>query len=143
MPKGIMILFLFLSQVVLRAQNTFNKDSLLKELRTANEDTLKVTTLLKIAKLYETNNQDSALYYLAKTKQLAESLKYTRGIFNYYEQVSIVSWTKGDYSKSMDENNQALILARTLKDSSLVIIALNHIGIVYGLQQRFKEQLDY
>ncbi len=144
MLKGIIIIVLFLPPAVLPAQRQqHKKDSLLNTLLSAKEDTSKVKTLLGIAKYYETNNQDSSYYYLEKSKHLSESLGYTRGMFTYYEQRAIVSFTKGDYAKAKDENSKALELARQLKDSSLVVVILNHIGIVHGLQQNFKEQLDY
>jgi len=143
MLKGIIILILFLPPVVVQAQQTNKRDSLLHLLVHAKEDTSKVHTLLRLAKYYEANNQDSALYYLEKSKDLSALLQFVWGLFSYYQQKSIVSFTKGDYGRAMDENNRALILARQLKDSSLVIMMLNHIGIVYGLQQNYKEQLDY
>ena len=143
MRIGIVILLLFLSPPVVLAQHINKRDSLLHLLVSAKEDTNKVRTLLRIAKYYEANNQDSSIYYLEKSKVLSASLKFERGFFEYYQQLSIVSFTKGDYDNAMEESNMGLGLARKLKDSSLVIISLNHIGIVYGLQQEFKKQLDY
>jgi signal transduction histidine kinase len=143
MLKGIIISILFLSPAVVLAQQINKRDSLFHLLVSAKEDTDKVFTLLRIAKYYEANNQDSSFYYLEKSKELSTSLKHVKGIFEYYQQLSIVSFTKGQYDKAMEENNKGLALARQLKDSSLVIIMLNHIGIVYGLKQEYKEQLDY
>ncbi|MGZ8557385.1 MAG: tetratricopeptide repeat-containing sensor histidine kinase [Chitinophagaceae bacterium] len=143
MRKAVIILVVFLPQLFVRAQPINKRDSLLHILAGAKEDTNKVKTLLRLAKYYETNNQDSAIYYLEKSKDLSESLKYVKGVFHYYDQKSIVSFTKGDYERAMEENNKGLDLARQLKDSSLVIVMLNHIGIVYGLQQKYQEQLDY
>ena len=126
-----------------QAQQTNKRDSLIHLIASAKEDTNKVRTLLRLAKYYETNNQDSAVYYLEKSKQLSESLKYIKGVYYYYDQKSIVSFTNGEYDKAMDENNKGLSLARQLKDSSLVVVMLNHIGIVYGLQEKYHEELDY
>jgi len=143
MRKEVIIFTLLLSLTFVQAQTTNNKDSLWQTLVTAKEDTNKVKTMLRLAKDYETNNQDSAIYYLEKSRQLSESLKYEKGIFHYYDQKSVVSFTKGDYERAMEENNKGLILARQLKDSTLVVVMLNHIGIVYGLQHKYQEQLDY
>ena len=143
MRKEIITFILFLPIAFLHAQQINKRDSLLHVLVSAKEDTNKVRTLLRVAKYYEANNQDSSVYYLEKSKILSESLKYIKGIFSYYDQKSIVSFTKGDYEKAMEENNSGLNLARQLKDSSLVVIMLNHIGIVYGLQHKYQEQLDY
>ena len=143
MRKAVIISVLLLPLIFIQAQQTNKRDSLLLVLESAKEDTTKVKTLLRLAKHYETNNQDSAVYYLEKAKQLSESLNFLRGVFYYYDQKSIVSFTKGDYDLAMEENNKGLSLARQLKDSSFVIAMLNHIGIVYGLQQKYQEQLDY
>jgi len=143
MRKEVIIFTLFLPLTFVQAQPTNNRDSLWQILVTAKEDSNKVRTMLRLAKTYETNHQDSAIYYLEKSKQLSESLNYLNGVFRYYDQKSIVSFTKGDYEMAMEENNKGLNLARQLKDSSLVVVMLNHIGIVYGLQHKYHEQLDY
>jgi len=143
MRKVAMIFILFLPMIVVYAQQTNKRDSLILALVSAKEDTNKVKTLLRIAKYYEASNQDSAIDFLEKVKTLSESLKYVKGVFSYYDQKSIVSFTKGDYELAMEENHRGLELARQLKDSSLVVVMLNHIGIVYGLQHKYQEQLDY
>jgi hypothetical protein len=74
-----------------------HRDSLINVLRNSKDDTSKVMLLLKIADLYETNRQDSSIYYLEQVKALAERLKFKRGIYKYYEQRSIVSFTTGNY----------------------------------------------
>ena len=143
MLKRIILFILLLQQLCVEAQQNNKRDSLLQLLVKAREDTGTAKTLLQLAGYYETNNQDSAIYYLEKSKTLSESLKYTQGIYKYYEESSIVSFTRGDYDKSMKENNKGLQLARQLKDSALVITMLNHIGIVYGLQLDYQKQLYY
>lgn len=137
---SILIFFFLLSGA--RAQQT-NKDSLLNLLPTKKEDTNKVMLFIQIANQYETNNQDSAIYYLEKAKVLSETLNFLKGLYYYNERSAIVSFTKGDYNKSMDQSGRALNLARQLKDSSLVIVMLNNIGIVYSYLGKFDEQLNY
>jgi two-component system, NarL family, sensor kinase len=137
----ISILIFFFLLVNVHAQQT--RDSLLNLLTHAKEDTNKVVLLIRIANGYEANNQDSAIYYLEKVRVLSESLGYVKGLYHYNERSAIVSFTKGDYSKAMEQSKLALNLARQLKDSSLVIIMLNNIGIVYGYLGKFDEQLNY
>ncbi len=143
MLKWITIFILLLQQLFVVAQQNNKRDSLLQLLINAKKDTATAKTLLQLARYYETNNQDSSIHYLEKSKTFSESLKFVKGIYYYYEQSSIVSFTRGEYDKSMEENNKGLQLARQLKDSSLVITMLNHIGIVYGLQLNYQKQLDY
>lgn len=118
-------------------------DSLLNVLATSKEDTSKAMVLLTLASLYETNNQDSAEYYLQKGKELSEALKFDKGIYYYYQQGTVLSYTKGDYSKALEESNKGLVMARKLKDSMKVVTMLNNLGIISAYLGNFKEQLDY
>jgi len=142
MRKTICIVVAFISFAASFAQNE-NKDSLLRSLSSAKADTVKVNLLLRIANVYEASNQDSAVYYLEAVKQLSVGLKYDKGLYHYYERSAIVSFTKGQYDLAMKQSNEALRIARELKDSSLVIVMLNNIGIVYSYLGNFEEQLNY
>jgi len=139
--KTLLIIFLYLPMA--QAQQNNKLDSLLKSMIDAKEDTGKAMLLLRIADCYETNNQDSSIYFLEKSKTLSESLKFVKGLYHYYEQSAIVSFTKGDYSQAMEQQKMGLALARQLKDSSFVTNTLNNIGIVCGYLGKFQEQLDY
>jgi two-component system, NarL family, sensor kinase len=119
-----------------------NKDSLINELANSKDDTAKVMLLLKIADLYETNQQDSSIYFLELAKSLAEQLQFKKGIYTYYEQRAIVSFTVGDYTQSLEQNNQALAVAQELGDSSLVVNILANTGIVYQYLGKFDLQLE-
>lgn len=140
--------FLFISVFLLLlstvfAQKLTKPDSLLHLLVAARSDTGKAMLLLHIADSYETNNQDSADYYLEKSRSLSESIKFTKGLYHYYSQISVVSFTKGDYSNAMEQSKKGLALARQLKDSTLVIVILNRIGIINGYLGKLEEQLEY
>ncbi|MBI5856998.1 MAG: sensor histidine kinase [Sphingobacteriales bacterium] len=141
MRKTVCIVVFLILTVIAKAQ--VEKDSLLKLLSSAKEDTGKVMLLLKIANTYEANNQDSSVYYLEEVKRLSILLKHTKGLYHYYERSAIVSFTKGNYDLAMQQSTDALRTARELKDSSLVIVMLNNIGIVYGYLGKFEEQLGY
>lgn len=118
-------------------------DSLLKVLATSKEDTSKAMLLLTLANLYETNNQDSAEYYLQKGKALSEALKFDKGIYYYYQQGTVLSYTKGNYTRALDESNKGLEMARKLKDTLKVITMLNNLGIISAYQGNYQGQLEY
>jgi two-component system, NarL family, sensor kinase len=126
-----------------RSRQLQKVDSLLQVLVTSNEDTGKAMILLTLGSLYETNNQDSAAFYLLKGKSLADALKFDRGIYYYYQQATVLSYTKGNYSKALDEAYKGLEMARKLKDSVKVITMLNNLGIISAYLGNFKEQLNY
>ena len=118
-------------------------DSLLKVLATSKEDTNKAIVLLTLANLYETNNQDSAEYYLQKGKVLSEALKFDKGIYYYYQQGTVLSYTKGNYTKALEEANKGLDIARKLKDTLKVITMLNNLGIISAYVGNYQGQLEY
>jgi signal transduction histidine kinase len=142
MKKAVCTLLFLIAALIIKAQ-VGKADSLLKVLAFAQDDTAKVLVLLQIADSYETNNQDSSIFYLEKSRKLSESLNFLKGMYLYYRQSAIVSFTKGDYAASMEQSNHALSAARQLKDSSLVIAMLNNIGIVYAYLGEFELQLKY
>jgi two-component system NarL family sensor kinase len=136
------VLYLFFLPLLAKAQPE-KKDSLLKVLLAAKEDTVKVMLLLSMANTYESNNQDSSIYYLEQSKRLAGQLKFKPGLYKYYAQSAIVSFTKGDYDLAMQQSNEALTTARELKDSNLILNTLVNTGIVYQYLGQFDKQLEY
>ena len=142
MRKAVYILVFLISTLIAKAQ-VEKRDSLLNLLSSAKEDTGKVMLLLKIANTYETNNQDSSVYYLEESKRLSGLLKFKRGLYQYYDQSLIVSFTKGDYDLSMEQSKKALALAGELKDSNLIVNILANTGILYQYMGHFDKQLEY
>ena len=118
-------------------------DSLLKLLAVSNEDTGKAMILLTLGSWYETNNQDSSAFYLEQGRRLSEKLKFHKGIYHYYRQSTILSYTRGDYTKALELSYKGLDIARKLKDSSMVVTMLNDIGILQGYFGNLEAQLDY
>jgi len=142
MKKTVFILVFLISTVIAKGQ-VEKRDSLLRLLPTAKEDTGKVMLLLRIANAYEASNQDSSIYYLEESKRLSGSLKFKKGLYHYYAQSAIVSFTKGNYDLSMQQSNNALATAMELKDSNFIIYTLANTGILYQYLGQFDKQLEY
>jgi signal transduction histidine kinase len=119
------------------------RDSLLKLLPSANEDTSRVLLSLHLADVYETNNQDSCRFYLEEAKRLSSLIKFERGLYLYYEQLMILSFTKGEYDSAMVQSGYALELARKLNDSGAIINILANTGILYQYLGQFDKNLEY
>ena len=134
---------MFLFATVIANGQTEKRDSLLKLLPSTKEDTGKVMLLLRMADTYEANNQDSSVYYLEESKKLSDLLGFRRGLYHYYAQSVIVSFTKGDYDLAMKQSNDALIIARELKDSNFIINTLGNTGIVFQYTGQFEKELEY
>jgi two-component system, NarL family, sensor kinase len=127
----------------LYGQVPMNKDSLLKQLVSAKEDTSKVMLLMKLGSLYEANNQDSATYYLEQGRVLSEKLNYLNGLYHYQNRKTILLYTKGEYKAAMGEAQKGLLIARQIKDTSKIIIMLNNLGILSMYFGDYEGQLHY
>ena len=142
MRKTVSIVVFLISTLISQAQVEI-RDSLLKLLPSAKEDTAKAMLLLKIADTYEASNQDSSIYYLEESKRLSALLKFRKGLYHYYAQRVIVSFTKGDYDLAMKQSDDALAIARELKDSNFIINTLGNTGIVFQYTGQFDKELEY
>ncbi|MFL5739594.1 MAG: ATP-binding protein [Flavisolibacter sp.] len=142
MRPGVTIILLLVASLAANAQAQ-KKDSLLQLLSTAKEDTSKVMQLLQMASIYETNNQDSSVFYLEQSKRLSDLLKFKKGLYHYYAESFIVSFTKGNYELAMQQSKNALTLAREINDSDFIIRTLGNTGIVYQYLGEFDKQLEY
>jgi two-component system NarL family sensor kinase len=136
------VTLLLISSTIANAQ-VESRDSLYQLLAASAKDTGRVMLLIQIADTYETNNQDSAIWYLEQSKQLSDILNFKMGAYLYNEKSAIVSFTKGDYKLAMQQSNNALDAAIALKDSGLIVNMLNNTGIVYQYLGQFDSQLDY
>ncbi len=136
-------IFTFLVLTISANAQLEKKDSLLNLLPSAGEDTNKVMLLLKIADAYETNNQDSAIFYLEESNRLSRFLLFRPGLYQYHARSAIVSFTKGNYDLAMKQNSDALEIAREINDPKHIISTLANTGIVYQYLGQFDKQLDY
>jgi len=118
------------------------KDSLLALLKSGKEDTAKAMLLINIANQYEYNNQDSALYFLNLSKSLSQKLNFKNGLFTYYQNAMIVSYTKGNYAMALPLGDTALALARQLRDSVKVVTIIANLGNIYQYTGDFDRQLE-
>jgi tetratricopeptide (TPR) repeat protein len=140
-------LFLILCGIILSSsalgQRQQELDSLTARLNGMDDDTSKVLILIRLSDLYETSKQDSSLYFLERVRELSEHLNYQRGLFKYYQRSAITYFTKGDYKRSMEQSNKALVIAKAMNNEAFEMIALSNLGIVYQYQGRFDKQLEY
>jgi len=140
-----LLVFLLVLSIRVCSQSPFQheRDSMNRLLKQGKEDTSKVMVLLALADSYETNNQDSSLYYLELVKVLSDQLKFTRGLYKYHEQVTIVLWTKGEYQKAIQSGEEALKLARQLHNVPYELKMLGNLGVIYQYTGEFDKQLRY
>jgi two-component system, NarL family, sensor kinase len=126
-----------------QAQQQDVKDSLMRLIADAKEDSAGVELYLKTGMLVANSNaeQSGAYYLMAKT--ISEKIKYKKGVIKSLIYYSDYTGVAGKYDSSLILNQQALVLAKEIKDTFLMGTSILNIGI--GLQQltRPEEALGY
>jgi hypothetical protein len=98
-------------------------DSLQKKLLHARTDTARVDILNSLSDYYTNRRHDSALFYITQTIELAERIKYLKGIFVAYGRISYVLGNAGFYPQAYEYDLKRLKIAEQLKKDRLLDMA--------------------
>ena len=128
--------------MLLQAQQ-LNKDSLLRLLPLAKEDTLKVYLLLSISDQYETSEPEKAKYYARLAGDLSRKLNFQTGIFKHYRYMSFINAYQSRYDSVLYYNQVLLELAKEKKDTFTIGVCLFNIGEAYKFQSDYENGLQY
>ena len=111
-----------------------NRDSLLRVLGQAKDDTAKVLLLISIGQQFELNNPDTAAHFYKEAGQLSEKLNYPIGIIKYISNYTAILNVRGRFDESMKLNRQGLDIS--LKNHFLrgTAASLGNIASVYSYQ---------
>jgi len=113
------------------AQAPMNKDSLLRLLPDAKEDTSKVWLLIDIGNQYEWDDPETAGKYYLKAGELSEKLDYKRGTIKFIANYSYLLNLRGQLDSSMLLNRQSVQLAEELGDKSQIGRSNANLGNVF------------
>jgi len=118
-------------------------DSLRIELPRAKEDTSKVTILNRISFTYADIDPDTGLKYATQGMDLAEKLKWEKGIASSYNSFHNNYAHKSQYSRSLEYAKKALHLYEELKDKRSVAASLGNIAGMYDVQGDHNNAIYY
>ncbi len=138
------ILFVFsLPLNSLKAQNR-NIDSLQTLFKNNKPDTTKVKNLNRLSWEYRNVGlYDAAMRYAKLALQLAQELKFKKGVADSYNNIGIVYRNQGNSSIAIGYYFKALKVAEELKDIKAIATYLGNIGIIYGSQRNYSKALEY
>jgi two-component system NarL family sensor kinase len=139
--KWIFLILLFLGAGA-DAQNR-KIDNLNLRLHHSKEDTGRVTILVALGREYSYLIPDTALNYFRESLALSRKLNYERGQFYSDIYTGEVLATKGDYSKALEWELQALHIGSDLHDEGLIGDVNMHLGNLYYYQGNYRHSLDY
>jgi serine phosphatase RsbU (regulator of sigma subunit)/predicted negative regulator of RcsB-dependent stress response len=142
--KRLLILTTFLSLCFgIRSQSEIT-DSLKLALSRAKDDTLKVSTLNKLAStLAKTGKLDDALLYFQQAHELSIKLNYHYGIAASLNNLGKVSLAKSAFPEALEFFFKSLEVAERHNIKSGMASAMGNIGIVYDNEKDYNKALRY
>lgn len=126
-----------------KAQDLMNKDSLLKLLPAAKDDSNKVSLYISIGQQYESNEPEVAKQYYIAARELSRKIGYTRGLIKFAANYTYVLNMQGLYDSSLAINKESVELSRQIKDSLYLAKTLFNTGSSYRVMGDFENAVKY
>ncbi|MBS1736079.1 MAG: sensor histidine kinase [Bacteroidetes bacterium] len=120
-----------------------NKDSLLKSLPSAKEDTNKVKLYFTLAKHYYKEDLKESEKYCYLGKELSQKLKYTDGVLGFYTLYSNILNMKGSFDSTLIIDLEALNYAKQNADSMEVGRTMLNVGMAYRQLEDYENAVGY
>jgi len=143
MRKSLIILLFHVPSFALYSQVQMNRDSLLKLLPQAKEDTTAVQLYINIGQQFESNEPDIAKLYYQKAGNLSRRINYQRGVIKYINNYTYVLNMQGLYDSSLLLNLQAVAISREIKDSANLAKTLFNTGTSYRMIGKYENAVQY
>jgi len=120
-----------------------NKDSLLKLLPAAKEDTNAVLLYINIGQQYESNEPEVAKAYYHKAGELSKKINYPLGIIKFITNYTFVLNLQGLYDSSLYYNLKSVELSRQINDSGYLAKTLFNTGTSYRTLGNYEKSVSY
>jgi two-component system NarL family sensor kinase len=141
-----LLLFLTLLMIVKAASGQTweqERDSLLKALSVARDDSNKAMTMIYLGAEYEYNQPDSALYFLRRAYDLSIRVHYVRGIVNGLSLQAAVSATRNDLDSAIALDSAAIVISQKANYQKGLAGVYNNIAILYDNKGDLVHSVDY
>ncbi|WP_321300150.1 tetratricopeptide repeat protein [Marinifilum fragile] len=110
----------------------------------SNKNNSKLNTFLNLSMAYrKMGDYESALSYLYKTKDIAESLQKNKELTICYNEFGIIKKLQNNYEEALSYYQKSLQIARASDYKRGIVGALNNIGNVHKEQKNFSKALLY
>jgi two-component system NarL family sensor kinase len=143
MKKYVAFSFLICAWVLLPAQSIMNRDSLLRLLPLAKNDTNTVKLYINIGQQYETNEPETAKQYYRRAGELSKKIGYTKGVISFINNYTFILNMQGDYDSSLLLNLQAVYLSKKTSDSLNLAKTLFNTGTSYRNLGEYESAVKY
>jgi two-component system NarL family sensor kinase len=120
-----------------------NKDSLLRLLPIAKEDSNKIHLLFFLADQYETSEPDKAKQYTRMAGELSQKLNFESGIMKCNRYLAFISAYQGQYDSMLHYSQIVLDIATQKKDTFNIGVSLFNIGEAYKFKSDYENGIQY
>jgi len=141
--KKILVAIILLMHTALLPAQQLNKDSLLKKLTVATEDSNKVHLLFSLSDQFENSAPEKAKYYAGLAGDLSKKLNFESGIFKFYKQLSYIYAYQSKYDSVLYYNKMTLEIAKQKNDTFNIGVSLFNIGESYKFLSDYENGLQY
>lgn len=138
-----MLFLLLFAASYVSSQTLMNKDSLLRLLPKAKEDTGKVLLLINIGQQYETDEPEIAKGYYRQAWQLSKNIGYTMGEIKFITNYGYILNSQGYYDSTLELNLQSVALAKKLNNQEYIAKTLFNTGSSYRLKEEYEIAAQY
>ncbi|MFH2143819.1 MAG: transcriptional regulator [Bacteroidota bacterium] len=128
--KNLSFIFLILINFTFHSFSN-NLDSLLHRLTELKEDTVKVNLLNKIGNMLRDSSSENAISYLNRSINLAEKLRYPRGLAIAHFYTGQVHNLNGQRDKALDEYTKSLEILKNSNEMEMIANLKYEIGNIY------------
>jgi len=139
--KDLLFLFIFFLSTQCFAQNP-QIDSIKKVLSVAREDSFKVNSLLALSREFFSISPSEAINYAMQARDLAEEIKFKKGIAYAYKNIGIGYYMQAKYLESLANYDKALAIFDSLDDKVGVANILSNEASLYFNQADDEKALD-
>lgn len=145
MLKRIVIQFICLMCICFftNAQQSLNKDSLLRQLELAKEDSFKVKLYYNLSIQYYKDDLKEAERYCSLGLALSHKIKYNQGVLSYYTHYSNILNVRGNFDAMLATGMEAVDYAKKYSDSADIGRTMLNVGIAYLQLRDYENAVSY
>ncbi|OFX42046.1 MAG: hypothetical protein A2046_14155 [Bacteroidetes bacterium GWA2_30_7] len=113
------------------------------QLKNANNDSLKIESLIKLSGLYAGSNTDTSMQYARKALNMAQSNSNRSLLARCYHTLGVTHYYKSDYNDALEYYFKALKINEELNNQKEIGSVCNNIGNVYWMQDNLDGALEF
>ncbi len=140
--KVSLVLVVFIISTLSFSQN-IKVDSLKRIVVTGVKDTSMIVSLNSLSKEIIKNDISQSLIYARKALELANELKYPKGVAYSLKNIGLVQYYQGDYLEVLNSWTKSLKIFETIHDTIGIATLVNNLGAIYYSQGSNVKALDY